>query len=156
MIVTLRTVLAERLFNDMAPADAKRHPGWLVAFGTVYGDGRGWWMENGFHPPLETRPAAPPLGVPLPVELDCGSDFTWNTDITPIAESHTYPVFALDGTAMLLRGILAATAAAGATTVRIGDDLLAVMAYGEPPPPGTAVLLRVRRLFLYPTHEPYE
>ncbi len=153
MIVTIRAVIAERLFNDMAPTGEKRYPGWLVDFGTPHGDGRGWYMGEGFRVHTENGPAPPPLGVPLPVELDCGSDFTWNTDIAPVAgREAAYPGLALDGAAMLLRGILVSIAPSGATTIRLhaGDDLLAAMTHGNPPPLGTPVLLRARRLFLYP------
>lgn len=156
MIVTIRAVLAERLFNDMAPAGEKRYPGWLVDFSTAHGDGRGWWMGASVYPTAGASPALPPLDVPLPVEFEFGSDFTWNTDIVRTAAREAHPALALDGATMLLRGVFVATGAAGATAVRLGDDLLPVMAHGDPPPPGTPVLLRARRLFLYPTHEAHD
>lgn len=148
MIVTVRAIVAERLFHDIAPVAEKRYPGWLVEFATAYGDGRGWWMGAGVHLTDASDPDPPTLHTPLPVELDFGSDFTWNVDATvsPVRQ----PGLAFDGTTITLRGLLIAADANGLAVVRLGDTPIAISAYGEPPPVGTPVALRVRRLFLYP------
>lgn len=152
MIVTLRAVLAERLFNDMAPAGDTRYPGWLVEFDTRYGSGVGWWI--GAHEYSRTREGVQPLPPRVnglyEVEVEFGSDFTWNVDALPTDDAT--PAIAKSGTAMTLRGELASVdEVSGLTVIRLAETLVTAAVHGNAPPVGTPVLLRAARLFLFST-----
>lgn len=156
-LVRIRGVGSEQLFNDMAPAGDKRYPGWLVEFDTRYGSGVGWWIgAQGYSRTRErVQPLPPQVNHLYEVEIEFGSDFTWNVDALPTDDAT--PAIAKSGAAMILRGELASVdEASGLTTIRLADTLITAAVHGEPSPLGTPILLRAARLFLFSASPPID
>jgi hypothetical protein len=91
----------------------------------------------------------PPAGQTFHVELSVQDPLTWGESILPAAE--TAHRLEPDGSGIAIHATLESCEDDGSTVLRLGNSVLMVDAYGDPPPPGTAVRAYVPALTLYDT-----